>query len=177
MSKWSASNVLILNKSKFKAFCTPLTSHSKIPELLQEIPLLDKTVKKASHPFMYAWKTSSTESATITDVQAKKSNSKKSRNRNEVKQSNISPVITKLRNLNQGSHDNNEGGSGDRILGMIDRLHLVNILVVVSRWYGGTPLGPARFKCMSDVGIEALRNGGYLSIKPGKGWIDCTNIK
>lgn len=148
--KWSISNVLILKKSKFRAFCIPIKNHAEIPNLLKELNQIDRNTLKASHPTMYAWKTSETNSSDVGGV-----------------------IIKKLINLNQGYHDNGEGGSGLRLQGMLDRMRLINILVVVSRWYGGTPLGPARFKCISDVGMESLKNGGYLSTNPGKGWINC----
>lgn len=152
--QWSMSNILTLKKSKFKAFCIPIKNHSEIPSLLNELNKIDKNILKASHPSMYAWKTSEANLKENTDV-----------------------ILKKLINLNQGYHDNGEGGSGLRLQGMLDRIRLINILVVVSRWYGGTPLGPARFKCISDVGMESVKNGGYLNINPGKGWIDCLKVK
>lgn len=172
--KWSISNVLVQKKSKFRAFCTPIKSNLSIPELLNDLTTLDKSVQKASHPAMYAWKTANSEAEILgtNTTKSKKFNGKKSGGLIAE-----SAVLNKLVNLNQGFHDNNEGGSGLRLLGMLDRLHVVNVLVVVSRWYGGIALGPARFKCMSDVGMEALQNGGYLESKPGKGWIDCLKIK
>lgn len=163
LGKWSTSSTLVLKKSKFKAFVTPISSQTEIRQLLNEIYTIDNTVEKASHPTMYAWKT-----ATSVNTMEKKSK-KNCSIREEY-------LLPKLNNLNQGFNDNNEGGSGLRILGMLDRIRLVNILVVVSRWYGGTPLGPARFKCMSDVGMEALQNGGYLNKGNNKNWVDCTKV-
>jgi putative IMPACT (imprinted ancient) family translation regulator len=150
IKQWSVSNILTLKKSKFKAFCIPIKNHDEISELITELPTLDKNVNKASHPAMYAWKTANSNSKLIN--------------------------LKKLDNLNQGFNDNGEGGAGLRLQGMLDRLKLINILVIVSRWYGGTPLGPARFKCISDVGMEALKIGGYLNINPDKGWIDCLQV-
>lgn len=170
MTRWSTSPILTLKKSKFKGWCIPIRSNAEIPQLLKEIPDLDKNVLKASHPTMYAWKTAN---SLVVESNIKKIN-KKTNKTNDFN----TAILNKLDNLNQGFHDNNEGGSGLRLLGMLDRIHLVNILVVVTRWYGGTPLGPARFKCISDVGMEALKIGGYLNNKPiDKGWIDCSLIK
>lgn len=149
---WIQSSTLVLKKSKFKAFIIPIKTNNEIPQLLKEVYTLDKHLKTASHPTMYAWKTAD-------------SNSNSSK-------------ITKLQNVNQGFNDNNEGGSGQRILGLIDRIKLFNILVIVSRWYGGTPLGPARFKCISDVAMEAVKNGGYFNSNGGnnKSYTDCLKI-
>lgn len=168
--RWSVTNVYTQKKSKFRAFCTPIKSNLSIPELLKDIPILDKTTLKASHPTMYAWKTATSEEWGKANSDTRRGKAKGRKN-GEAKEE--SEILNKLVNLNQGFHDNNEGGSGLRLLGLLDRLRLVNILVVVSRWYGGVPLGPGRFKCISDVAMEALQNGGYLKTKPGKGWIDC----
>lgn len=169
-NKWCVSPTLTLKKSKFRAFCIPIKSNLEIPELLKEVYKIDKTVEKASHPTMYAWRT-----ATSTCMASNPSLKNKGKNKNNNLEAE-SIILNKLVNQNQGFNDNNEGGSGLRILGMIERIRLVNILIVVSRWYGGTPLGPARFKCMSDVGMEALQIGNYLNTKPRKGWIDCLKI-
>lgn len=170
IKRWSISNVLILKKSKFKGFCIPIKSNLKIPELLKEIYKLDKNLEKASHPTMYAWKTANSENDLI-EIKNNKGKKNELNLKNRI-------LINRLSNLNQGFHDNHESGSGLRLMGLLDRLHLINILVVVTRWYGGTPLGPARFKCISDVGMESLENGGYLKIKANnKNWIDCSKIE
>lgn len=67
-----------------------------------------------------------------------------------------------------GWFDDKEGGSGERILSVIDICRLTNIIIIVTRWYGGTPLGPDRFKCNSNVSIEALKNGGFSRAKGDK---------
>jgi putative IMPACT (imprinted ancient) family translation regulator len=36
--------------------------------------------------------------------------------------------------------------SGSRMLHLLDILNVENVMVVVSRWYGGIQLGPDRFK-------------------------------
>lgn len=167
----------MLKKSKFRAFCIPIASNVEIPKLLREVYTLDKTVDKASHPTMYAWKTADSLPAQPGNTEHLKKRGRKHLAETPACGPKPSAILHKLVNLNQGFNDNNEGGSGLRILGMLDRLHIVNILVVVSRWYGGTPLGPARFKCISDVGIEALKMGGFLDSKPGKGYMDCLKVK
>ena len=37
-----------------------------------------------------------------------------------------------------------------------------NVLVIVSRWYGGILLGPARFMYITDAARGVLEQGGYL---------------
>lgn len=60
----------------------------------------------------------------------------------------------------QGSDDCGEGGAGARILSVLETARAANVLVVVTRWYGGTPLGPARFRDISRVAHEALVGSG-----------------
>ena len=42
------------------------------------------------------------------------------------------------------------------------------MLVVVSRWYGGTLLGPERFRIIGEVAREVLVEGGWGGEKAGK---------
>lgn len=60
-----------------------------------------------------------------------------------------------------GSDDCGEGGAGARILSVLETAGATNVLVVVTRWYGGTPLGPARFRDISRVAHEALACSGH----------------
>ncbi|ODV82524.1 hypothetical protein CANARDRAFT_181006, partial [[Candida] arabinofermentans NRRL YB-2248] len=156
---WSCSEPLVVNKSKFKGWCIPIQSNNEIENLLLQLPIIDKQLNKASHPFMLAWKTSQNNNNDI-PIPDKKKNKKVKKS--QQTQLDNSYKLNKLINVCQGTNDNGEGGSGDRILGLINRLKLVNVLIVVSRWYGGTPLGPTRFKCISDVALQSLQNGGYL---------------
>lgn len=65
----------------------------------------------------------------------------------------------------EGSSDCNEGGSGARLLGLLQKIGLVNVLLVVTRWYGGVPLGGARFKDIGTVGLQALKAAGLVQKK------------
>ena len=46
--------------------------------------------------------------------------------------------------------DDGEEGAGDRLLGILRKMKVYNILVVVSRWFGGTLLGNDRYKHIND---------------------------
>lgn len=59
--------------------------------------------------------------------------------------------------LEEGSDDDGERWGGDRVLKAMREVGAVDLLVVVSRWYGGTNLGPVRFEHMRNVAREALR--------------------
>lgn len=56
-------------------------------------------------------------------------------------------------------HDNNddgEDGAGSRLAHLLQMRNETNVLLVVSRWYGGILLGPKRFAHISNVARELL---------------------
>lgn len=59
--------------------------------------------------------------------------------------------------LEQGSDDDGERWAGERLLRVMQRLGAVDVLLVVSRWYGGVNLGPARFNHFEECAERALR--------------------
>lgn len=68
-----------------------------------------------------------------------------------------------LEKLACGQNDGGESGSGDRLSRVLELSNCVNVVVVVSRWYGGTKLGSNRWKRISHVAKEALRKGGFTA--------------
>ncbi|KAL7529005.1 hypothetical protein ACHAXR_003791 [Thalassiosira sp. AJA248-18] len=59
--------------------------------------------------------------------------------------------------------DDGEKGSGSKLASLLDMCHVDNVFVVVSRWFGGSKLGPARFKWIAGVARDGLVQGGYLN--------------
>ena len=47
-------------------------------------------------------------------------------------------------------YDDEEDGAGFRVLGVIQKMKLLNLFVMVTRWYGGTLLHQDRFKRIND---------------------------
>lgn len=47
--------------------------------------------------------------------------------------------------------DDGEAGAGNIILAMLERAGLTGHVVVVTRWYGGTPLGGDRFRHVQEA--------------------------
>lgn len=43
-----------------------------------------------------------------------------------------------------------------------------NVIVVVSRWFGGTHIGPDRFKHINSAAREAVIKGGFAVINTDK---------
>ncbi|KAJ5223678.1 hypothetical protein N7468_008220 [Penicillium chermesinum] len=62
----------------------------------------------------------------------------------------------------QDYDDDGETAAGGRLLHVMQLMDVWNVLVVVSRWYGGIQLGPARFRLINDAGRDALVKGRFI---------------
>lgn len=62
----------------------------------------------------------------------------------------------------QDCDDDGEDAAGGRLLKLLQMMDVWNVLVVVSRWYGGVKLGPARFGIINAVAREAVVAGGSI---------------
>ena len=56
--------------------------------------------------------------------------------------------------------DDGEDAAGGRLAMLLDLMKVDGAMVVVSRWYGGVKLGPARFKHINNVARELLEAEG-----------------
>jgi putative IMPACT (imprinted ancient) family translation regulator len=57
------------------------------------------------------------------------------------------------------AHDNDddgEHGAGAKLSALLVLMRCTDVCVVVSRWYGGIHLGPARFKYIANAARTAL---------------------
>lgn len=61
----------------------------------------------------------------------------------------------------QDCEDDGETAAGGRLLHLLQILDVRNVLVVVSRWYGGILLGPDRFKHINNCARNILIQEGY----------------
>ena len=59
--------------------------------------------------------------------------------------------------------DDGEDAAGGRLLHMLTILDVRNVVVVVSRWYGGVQLGPSRFKYINNAARFALEESGLIN--------------
>lgn len=55
-----------------------------------------------------------------------------------------------------GQNDGGENGSGDLLARLLEQSKQENVIVVVSRWYGGVQLGSERWRRISEVARDAL---------------------
>lgn len=67
------------------------------------------------------------------------------------------------------SDDDGESSSGAKLAALLELTGSQDVLVVVSRWYGGIHLGPARFKHIATAGRDALVAAGLVGRGPGGG--------
>ena len=56
----------------------------------------------------------------------------------------------------QDNGDDGEKAAGAKLAALLELSKSENVVVVVSRWYGGVHLGPARFKYIVNVARELL---------------------
>lgn len=66
----------------------------------------------------------------------------------------------------QDCDDDGETAAGGRLLHLMQLMDVWNVTCVVTRWYGGQKLGPARFGIINGVARDALVKGGYVNEEP-----------
>ncbi|KAF2025508.1 UPF0029-domain-containing protein [Setomelanomma holmii] len=66
----------------------------------------------------------------------------------------------------QDCDDDGETAAGSRMLHLMQLMDVWDVMVVVTRWYGGVLLGPDRFRIINTAAREALLLGGFT--KEGK---------
>lgn len=69
----------------------------------------------------------------------------------------------------QDCDDDGETAAGLRMLHLLTIMDVWNVIVVVSRWFGGTHLGPDRFKHINSATRDVIIKAGfYVEKKKGK---------
>ncbi|EME81651.1 uncharacterized protein MYCFIDRAFT_32495 [Pseudocercospora fijiensis CIRAD86] len=61
----------------------------------------------------------------------------------------------------QDSDDDGETAAGGRLLHLLELMDSWNVMVVVTRWYGGVHLGPDRFRLINQCGRDAVVKAGF----------------
>ena len=69
----------------------------------------------------------------------------------------------------QDFDDDGETAAGMRLLKLLQIVNASNVVVVVSRWYGGTLLGPCRFQYITNAARSLLDECGYITSKMHSG--------
>ncbi|EGW31898.1 uncharacterized protein SPAPADRAFT_152072 [Spathaspora passalidarum NRRL Y-27907] len=132
ITNWHESEIIIDRKSKFQARNVNITSESEIPQVLSQFKQQHKSIAK---------------NASHPHMLAWRTG--------EV-------LDGKQTNIKQGFKDNGESGAGSKILELLIKHNIVNVLVIVTRWYGGTPLGGSRFRHITNTTLKTLQNSNKL---------------
>ncbi|KAF1808221.1 UPF0029-domain-containing protein [Eremomyces bilateralis CBS 781.70] len=69
----------------------------------------------------------------------------------------------------QDYDDDGEDAAGGRLLHLLQLTDSWNVVVIVTRWYGGIHLGPDRFRLIGAVARDALVVGGFVKEKKKAG--------
>eukprot|EP00112_Aurelia_sp_Birch-Aquarium-sp1_P005689 Seg1646.9 transcript_id=Seg1646.9/GoldUCD/mRNA.D3Y31 product="Protein IMPACT" protein_id=Seg1646.9/GoldUCD/D3Y31 len=77
----------------------------------------------------------------------------------------------------QDNDDDGENEAGGRLMHLLRILDARNIVVVVSRWYGGILLGPDRFKHINNCARELIVNVGIFTKQVASGTHDSKGKK
>lgn len=138
---WILSDVVTEKKSVFLARAVRVTSLAQAQTFLDHLTATDKKVAVATHNIS-AWRI-------------------KQRKDTESRASDKSTDSDAAETVIQDYDDDGETAAGGRLLHVMQLMDVWNVLVVVSRWYGGIQLGPARFRLINDVARDALVKGGF----------------
>lgn len=65
----------------------------------------------------------------------------------------------------QDCDDDGENAAGSRLLHLLQIIDARNVIVVVTRWYGGLLLGPDRFKHYNNCARDLLQTAGLVENK------------
>ncbi|KAI1867998.1 hypothetical protein JX265_004051 [Neoarthrinium moseri] len=66
----------------------------------------------------------------------------------------------------QDCDDDGETAAGSRLLHLMQLMDLWDVMVIVSRWYGGHKLGPRRFALINQAARDAFVKAGVVSEQP-----------
>jgi hypothetical protein len=65
--------------------------------------------------------------------------------------------------------DDGESAAGGRLLHLLELMGANDIVVVVSRWYGGIHLGPDRFRLINQSARDAITKGNFVAAAQAEG--------
>lgn len=146
ITNWNESQIIVDRKSKFQGRSVALTDPLEVPAILSQFLSEHKSIaKNASHPHIYAWRTGV--------VQARE-HDKGTRSKKRKKDAVETPII---HNLQQGFKDDGEKGAGEKLLDHLVKNSIINQLVLVTRWYGGSPIGSLRFRHICNAAMDSVR--------------------
>lgn len=132
---WVLSEVVTEKKSVFVGRAAHVTSLAQAQAYLDHLLATEKKVAAAAHNIS-AWRI------------------REKRTANNGKGEEEEMIV-------QDSDDDGETAAGGRLLHLMQLMDVWDVVVVVTRWYGGIHLGPDRFRIINAVGRDALIRGSF----------------
>ncbi|KAF9885425.1 hypothetical protein FE257_012947 [Aspergillus nanangensis] len=139
--QWTLSDIVTEKKSVFVARAVHVTSLDQAQGYLDYLLATEKKVAAATHNIS-AWRIR----------QVKKSGTGKEKDKEKGESTEM---------IVQDCDDDGETAAGGRLLHLMQLMDVWDVVVVVTRWYGGVLLGPDRFRIINAVGRDALVKGGF----------------
>jgi putative IMPACT (imprinted ancient) family translation regulator len=143
---WVMSEVITEKKSVFVGRAAHVTSLDQAKAYLDYLLASDKKVASATHNIS-AWR-----------IKQQSKLPWNSNSREGGKGSSTEMII-------QDCDDDGETAAGGRLLHLMQLMDVWDVVVVVTRWYGGILLGPDRFRIINAAGRDALVRGGFARDK------------
>ncbi|KAL3478358.1 aromatic amino acid aminotransferase [Aspergillus californicus] len=134
--EWNLSEVISEKKSVFIGRAAHVTTLDQAQGFIEHLLSTDKKVASATHNIS-AWRI------------RQKSNTKPSTS------------TTPGEMIVQDFDDDGETAAGGRLLHLMQLMDVWDVVVIVTRWYGGVHLGPDRFRIINAAGRDALVKGGF----------------
>ncbi|MCJ1306309.1 eIF2 kinase Gcn2p negative regulator, partial [Hypocenomyce scalaris] len=138
---WVLSEAVTVKKSVFLARAARVESPAQAKAYIAHLVATDKKVARATH-----------------NISAYRIRSSTSSNGDST--SKVKSDIT----FQDGDSDG-EDAAGGRLLHLLQAMGVWDVVVVVSRWYGGIKLGPDRFRIINSVARDAIVQGGWAEEK------------
>ncbi|KAL9620260.1 MAG: hypothetical protein Q9160_005159 [Pyrenula sp. 1 TL-2023] len=139
---WSPSQLVTSKKSSFLAHASPITSKAHALQCISQLFATNKKLATATH--------------NITAYRVRYFSSTPS-------------GPSQMMIPQQDCDDDGETAAGGRVLHLMQMMEAWDVVVVVSRWYGGVKLGPDRFRIINSVVREALVSGVFAAGGKEKG--------
>ncbi|KAL4804927.1 pyridoxal phosphate-dependent transferase [Aspergillus unguis] len=139
---WILSEVISEKKSVFVGRAAHVTSVDQAKAYLDYLLASDKKVASATHNIS-AWRIRQMQPSTGKETAGGKGSS------------------TATEMIVQDFDDDGETAAGGRLLHLMQLMDVWDVVVVVTRWYGGIHLGPDRFRIINAAGRDALVKGGF----------------
>lgn len=140
---WIISDPVTELRSTFIARCAPCTSPAQASAYISHLLATDRRARTATHNIS-AWRI------------FRRSDKAVAEGGNEPAASNSA------NNAYQDYDSDGETAAGGRLLRLLQLTAARDVVVVVSRWFGGQKLGPRRFALINAVARDALVKGGFV---------------